>query len=106
LLSFNTRGCTKGKNGSMHKVIKIQIIKGPSGEKGTAILTEKDFISFAPSEGKNEFIPLAKIMWVDLTGGGTKMRKFEMRLRDGRSFECSMSKQDYGGFIKKVPVKR
>ncbi len=91
----------------MSKVIKIQIIKDPSGERGTAILTEKDdFITFAPGEGKNEFIPLAKIRWVYLTGGGAnKTRKFEMRLRDGRSFECSTGKQDYGEFIKKVPVK-
>jgi hypothetical protein len=94
----------------MSKVIKIQIIKGPSGEKGTAILTEKDdFISFMPSEGskgKIEHIPLAKILSVDLpTGGGTKLKtlKFEMRDRDGRSFECIMSKQDYGEFIKRVP---
>lgn len=95
----------------MSKAIKIQIIKGPSGEEGTATLEPgKDFISFLPSEGskgKPEHIPLAKILSVDLpTGGGTKPKtlKFKMRDRDGRSFECSTSKQNYGEFIKRVPI--
>ncbi len=82
--------------------VKIRIIKSPSGE-GEAVW-EGDLISFMPKTGKTEFIPLKKILPVKQIGGGTKMRVFVMRLRDGRSFECSMRKRDYGDFIKIVGV--